>query len=212
MYTDKQKEFRKENLILWKEKLLNVFNGAIPSHYEWNNMVEIVDVINSIGIESLNHMLYPDSGGLDIVGWNISGFNRNLIEISVGGTAPNICSPLKLVFDCIDNEAEWAYFRLELNELQSSGLYTDKKIIVEELYEYNGIFELYSEYPSNNCFRHILRVLKGTLLIIPKSCYYNNIPETYLGTHNRYNHTGFRRVMEKLKLSKGYIDFLKDME
>lgn len=125
---------------------------------------------------------------------------------------PNICKPKQLIFDCIDGEPEWTYFRLELNKLEPSGVYSDENRLVEELYEYNGNFETYSEYPSNNYYRHILRVLSGTLLVVPKTCYYNHIPKTYLGIHNKYAHKDFRKAMEKLKLSEGYIEYLKEIQ
>lgn len=211
-YTESQKKFRKENLKLWEEKLLEIFKIGIPKHCEWSAITQIDSILNIIGNQSLNHMLYPDSGGLDVVGCNISDTKRDILEILTDGSAPNICKPKQLIFDCIDGELEWSYFRLELNKLEPSGIYSNEKVIVEELYEYNGNFEAYNEYPPNDYYRHILRVLSGTLLIIPKTCYYNHIPKTYLGIHNNSNYMDFRTAMEKLKLSEGYIEFLKEMQ
>lgn len=212
MYTDKQKEFRRKNIKLWEDKLLEIFNGTIPSHKEWNQIFEICDILNKIGIESLNHMLYPDGGGLDIVGCNISSGQKNRIEILTNGKMPNICNPKNLIFDSIEGNPEWSYFILELNEIEPSGFYSDKKNIVEEVYEYNGHLEPYNEFPPNEYYRHIVRVINGSLLIIPKTCYYNNIHETYLGIHNKYHHVDFKKVMLQLKLSEGYAKFLNDIE
>lgn len=210
-FTENQNIFREKNFKLWKEKLLEIFTDKIPGHYEWNNVMQINKILNIIGGIGLNHMLYPDSGGLDMVGCNMS-FKRDMIEILTDGSVPNICKPKRLIFDCIDDEAEWAYFRLELYKLEASGFYSDKNNLVEELYEYNGNFEPYSDYPPNEQYRHILRILNGTLLIIPKPCYYNYIPKTYLGTHNKYSHDDFKSAMKKLKLSQEYKDFLNELQ
>ena len=99
MYTDVQKKFRIENLELWEGILLDVFEGTIPEHAEWSVRNEIVEVINKIGIKNLNHMLYPDNGGLDVVGCNVSDLGSDMIEILTAGNTPNLCNPLKLIFD-----------------------------------------------------------------------------------------------------------------
>lgn len=210
-FTENQNIYRKENLNLWKEKLLEFFTDTIPGHYEWNDVMQINKILNIISGKGLNHMLYPDRGGLDMVGCNMS-FKRDMIEILTGGSVPSICKPKRLIFDCIDDESEWAYFRLELDRLEASGFYSDENNLVEELYECNGNFEPYSDYPPNEQYRHVLRILNGALLIIPKSCYYNHIPETYFGTHNKYSHNNFKFVMEKLKLSQGYKEFLNELQ
>lgn len=211
-YTESQRKFREENLKLWEEKLLEIFNNRIPKHCEWSEITQIDSILNIIGKQSLNHMLYPDSGGLDVVGCNISVTKRDILEILTDGSAPNICKPKQLIFDCIDGEPEWSYFRLELNKLEPSGVYSSENEFVEELYEDNGHYEPYSDYPPNDYWRHILRILGGTLLIVPKTCYYNHIPNTYLGTHNKYGYMNFREMMEKLKMSEGYAEFLKEMQ
>lgn len=208
-----RKEFREENLTLWEEKLLEIFKlkKEIPKHYVWTTITQINDVLNIIGTRGLNYMLYPSSGGLDVIGCNID-YKRELLEIMTDGSALTICKPKQLVFDSIDGEPEWSYFRLELDRLEPSGFYPDKKVFAEELYENNGNYEPYSDYPPNDDNRHILRILRGILLIIPKTCYYNHIPATSMGTHNKYTRTGFREMMKTLKKSKGYADFLKEMQ
>lgn len=87
-YTESHKKFRKENLKLWEEKLFTIFNNRIPKHCEWNVIIQINDILNTIGSEGLNHMLYPDSGGLDVVGCNISSAQRDILEILTDGSAP----------------------------------------------------------------------------------------------------------------------------
>lgn len=211
MYTDNQKKFRKENLELWEKKLLYLFSGSIPVHYECNKIAQIDNILNTIGIVSLNHMLYPDCGGFDIVGCNISKLGGDLIEILTDSNLPNVCKPKRLTFDSIDSDPEWSYFRLELDRLDSSGFYSDKSVVVEELFEKCGNFEPFSEYPPDEYYRRILRVLCGTLLIIPKTCYYNHIPATYLGVHNKYDQKLFLDNMIKLKSSKEYNSFLHEI-
>lgn len=209
-YTESQKKFRKENLKLWEEKLLEIFNNQIPMHSEWNNILQIREIINKIGIDGLNHMIYPNGGGLDITGCEISSQRDDLIEILTG--IPNVCYPRRLVFDSICGEVEWSYFRLELNELEPSGFYSDKMIIDEEVYEnFTGELMPYSEYEPEGPCRHIMRLLKGTILIVPKMCYYNNIPSTYDGRHNKYNHDFFRTIMENYRSSEDYYAFLKSI-
>ena len=209
-YTELQKKFRKENLKLWEEKLLEIFNNQIPVRCEWNNTLQIREIINKIGIDGLNHMFYPSGGGLDITGCEISSQRDALIEILTG--IPNVCYPRRLVFDSICGEIEWSYFRLELNELEPSGLYSDKMEFDEEVYEnFTGELMPYSDYEPNESCRHIVRLLKGTVLIVPKMCYYNNIPYTYDGRHNKYNHDIFRTIMESYRSSEDYQNFMKSM-
>lgn len=209
-YTESEKTFRKENLQLWNEKLLEVFNGKIPIHYEWDNIFQIKNIINEISVKNLNHMLYPDGGGLDIVGCDISSRKGNLLEIMT--EVPNVCMPRQLVFDSINMEPEWSYFRLELNNMNPSGCYSSDIRFFEEVYEsMDGRFEPYNDFIPDGNFRHIARLLKGTLLIVPKSCYYNNLSFTYDGIHNKYNHVSFRTIMENWRLSEGYKSFLKNM-
>lgn len=71
-FTENQNVFREKNFKLWKEKLLEIFTDKIPEHSEWNNVMQINKILNIIGGIGLNHMLYPDSGGLDMVGCNMS--------------------------------------------------------------------------------------------------------------------------------------------
>lgn len=214
-YKHNQKAFRERNMKEWKSILETIFGGSIPEHYEWTLLHEISKTIDKLGGKNLNHMLYPDGGGLDILGCEISTNYRNLLEINVGGI-PSICKPDKLVFDSISNDPEWSYFRLELQEMESSNVYEDssrEEKIWEELYEIApNEFEAYSEYPSYEGSRHITRVLKGTLLIIPKSCFYNSIPSTYDGRHSRCTHVMFREYMKNLKNSESYQNFLFDFD
>lgn len=209
-YTELRKKFRKENLKLWEEKLLKIFSNTIPLHCEWDNIMQIRDIINIIGIDGLNHMIYPGGGGFDIIGCEISSQRDYLLEILTG--IPNVCYPKQLVFDSIGGEVEWSYFRLELNKLEPSGFYFDKTRMDEEVYE-NLMGELipYSDYEPDEPCRHVTRLLDGTILIVPKTCYYNNIPSTYDGRHNKYNHKQFRTLMEKYKSSEGYNNFLKSI-
>lgn len=104
MNIQNQKKYRIENLKLWEEKLKEIFGNIIPSHYEWNNIIQIRDIINKIGIESLNHMIYPGGGGFDITGCDISSQRGELLEILAG--IPNVCYPRQLIFDCICEEVE----------------------------------------------------------------------------------------------------------
>ena len=191
--------------------MLDVFEGTIPEHAEWSVRNEIVEVINKIGIKNLNHMLYPDNGGLDVVGCNVSDLGSDMIEILTAGNTPNLCNPLKLIFDSLDKSPEWSYFILELNSMEASGFYSERDIVVEEVFECGGEMEPYSEYPSHQNLRHILRILKGRLLIVPKTCYYNQLPSTYSGEHNKYDSTELRKVMNRLKEGAGYSKFLEEI-
>lgn len=209
-YTESQKKFRKVNLKFWEEKLLEIFNNLIPMHCEWDNILQIREVINKIGIDRHNYMFYPGGGGFNITGCEISSRKDYLMEILAG--IPNICYPRRLVFDSICGEIEWSYFRLELNELEPSGLYSNKMEFDEEVYEnFTGELMPYSDYRQNESCRHILRLLKGTILIVPQMCYYNMIPSTDDGRHNKYNHDMFRTIMENYRSSESYQNFLKSI-
>lgn len=206
MSTEKMIEFKKSNISEWDLAISDIFSDIIPNHAEWNTLDKINQVLKKISAKpdnGLNHMLYPDSGGLDMRDSSISEYEK-CIEIDTGTS--NICMPLSLVFENISDEPEWCYFRLNLKELKPSGVYGYiGDLYIENLFENShGVFENYSEYPTQPNSRHIRRILKGSLLFVAKTSFYNSLPETYNGTHNKFDGKDFRKFMEEL-----YAAYLK---
>ena len=199
-------DFRAKNLLEWEKALHKIFGDTIPNHAEWTTLDEINDVLLAISGQNINHMFYPDGGGLDMESSRISEY-KNCLEIET--PLANICMPRYLSFENIGNEPEWCYFRLNLNELKPSGKYSEKflaEIPMEDLYELSfDKFELPSDYPTHENGRRITRILKGCLLFVASSSYYIT-PETYAGTHNKYNDKSFRMYMEQLRASQTPFD------
>ena len=206
---DRRKEFREKNLLEWEEIINGIFNFSVPSYCTWESHLDIIKIFNKIGSKpNSNHTFMPSGGGLDLSGANIS-HEENCIELKYGGLV-DIVKPKKLIFNYLGDNFEWAYFRLETEELEPSGIYEElpEKFISEELteisplhYEDRSIWEhgYYNGEPLPKSARAVSRFFKGTFLIVAKSSIYNQIPATYDGRHNKFNDKQYKEYMLAIK-------------
>lgn len=75
------KNWSKENLMQWKEIQEQLFPTIIPTHAEWKNVEDIVNVLRLLGkYESLNHMFFPNEGGADLTDAAIA-YESDCIEL-----------------------------------------------------------------------------------------------------------------------------------
>ncbi|MGS2738759.1 protein kinase domain-containing protein [Sinomicrobium sp. M5D2P17] len=207
-------DFHEQNLEQWFEIQTKLFPTSFPKRVIWENKEDIIKVLNLIGsYDNLNHLFFPDGGGLDLVGAKIS-FERDCIELDFGGLT-DIVKPKRLIFESFGTEAEWNYFRLELDELALSGVYKnddgkipyeqnhdkesvseiypgtyDKYDLVEHRYDYN---EMGYEIPETA--RHVSRFFRGSFVIFSKRSTYNLTPSTYDGRHNKMTTDEFREYI-----------------
>lgn len=183
----------KENLMQWQEIQELLFPTIIPTHAEWKNVEDIVNVLRFLGkYESLNHMFFPDIGGLDLT-YAVISHESDCIELICGGLI-YIVKPKKLSFDFINDEAEWNYFLLETENLKPTALnHGQQDGYAEEVYEISPAqyisleeFENMSKADIDTLKpRHICRYLKGSFVFFHKDSVYNKSVSKYRGEHDK---------------------------
>lgn len=179
----------KENLMQWKEVQEQLFPTIIPAHAEWDNVEDIVAVLRLLGkYDSLNHMFFPDFGGLDLTGAAIS-YESGCVEL-ICGELTYIVKPRKLFFEFINDEAKWSYFFLETEKLDPlTPDFSQQDDYTEEVYDIS-----HAQYISTQKFdnlskadydrikpRYICRYLKGSFVFFHKDSIYNKSVSKYRG-------------------------------
>ena len=189
----------------WNLILNEIFPNGIPSFCKWTEKLEIIELLNRLGsFKDSNHLFYADGGGMDLDGATES-YEKNCIEINTG--TPEILSPKKLTFHSFPN-LEWAYFRIELNQLNQTKVYNYELEFEEELCEIEPLNYIALEHwdlqeynneqlPKNA--RLVKRKLKGSFIIVGKESPYNRRSSTYDGRHYFYNDEEFRIYIETVQ-------------
>jgi len=194
-------EFREHNPLQWAEVQRSLFPVSVPTRARWDDIADIVSVLNKVGgTSNLNHLFFPDGGGLDRA--VRSKREPGCIELITNGIA-NIVRPTRLFFESFNDEPQWNYFRLEAGELEPSGVYSDLAVDVarEELTEVGG--EIYAERgccdadeylgsPLPERSRLVLRYFRGSFVMFQKTSLYNRNPTTYDARHNKMTSDEFR--------------------
>lgn len=196
----------------WRSLITNLFPIAIPNSANWTAADEIISVLNYIARTApLNHMFFPIGGGADLKGAE-RHIEPDTISLEEGG--PSIVKPTSLTFEYFGNNyTEFAYFRLETDGLEPSGVYEDSDRPCEEVAElepgqyansnvfdtgYYGQDENGSERELPQGARRITRYFKGAFVIVGKFSRYNQQSDTYDGRHNTMSAEKFRRYMKQL--------------
>jgi serine/threonine-protein kinase len=208
------KDFHKRNLEQWFEIQKKLFPTAFPKRVIWENKTDIISVLKLLTTyDNLNHMFFPNRGGMDLEDVRLS-YETDCIELDF--ELIDIVKPKRLIFECFSYDPEWNYFRLELHELQPSGVseieenqepdeseylsedvteispgYYDKFDLLENREEYE---DLGYEIPSNA--RQVTRWLKGSFVIFNKRSPYNLDPQTYDARHNKMDTDEFRNYID----------------
>lgn len=195
----------KENLMQWQEIQEQLFPTIIPAHAEWKNIEDIVNVLRLLGkYDSLNHMFFPDYGGLDLTDAAVSN-ESDSIEL-ICGELIYIVKPKNLSFEFINDEAEWNYFLLETDNLEPIALdHGQQDDYAEEAYEISP-----AEYISLEKFenmsnsdidefkpRHVCRYLKGSFVFFHKDSVYNKRVSKYRGEHDKMSSVQFHDIIVK---------------
>lgn len=183
----------KENLMQWQEIQELLFPTIIPTHAEWKNVEDIVNVLRFLGkYESLNHMFFPDTGGLDLT-YAVISHESDCIEL-ICSELIYIVKPKKLSFEFINDEAEWNYFLLETENLKPTVLnHGQQDDYAEEVYEISPAQYISLEEFENMSKadidalkpRHVCRYLKGSFVFFHKDSVYNKSVSKYRGEHDK---------------------------
>lgn len=189
----------KENLMQWQEIQELLFPTIIPTHAEWKNVEDIVNVLRLLGkYNSLNHMFFPNTGGLDLTDAAIS-YESESIEL-ICDELIYIVKPKKLSFEFINDEAEWNYFLLETENLKPTALNLGQQDdYTEEVCEISPAqyisFEEFANMSKADIDtlkpRHVCRYLKGSFVFFHKDSVYNKSVSKYRGDHDKMSSGDF---------------------
>lgn len=213
---ENRKQFGIRNLREWKEKINEMFPVSIPQKSEWTSIEEIIKVLNHIGKPSLNHMLLPTGGGLDLT-YSEPAIENGCIKLFTKSTF-DIVKPKRLIFNSLGGDCSWDYFRLEIEKLNPSGVYdfdiSDREELaylsdgtyLDRAYWDLGYYE--DTYGNRKEFTQddnvITRYLEeGAFIIVAKTSIYNRIPGTYDARHNKMTDKEFYNYMKRSKNNFG---------
>lgn len=204
-------EFREENLKSWEILLKSIFNGTITKSFVWHERGDIVNILRKIGNDpQLNHLFFPTGGGHDLMGAGTS-IEKDCIELNFSKRSAHIIKPTGLYFESFGKEYEWAYFRIETQTLEPSGVYKNLHSQDEELTEIapgeylnracwdegiSGHDENGARIPLPDSARLIVRCFTGAFVIFAKGSIYNATSSTYDARHAKMNPQEFRKHIE----------------
>lgn len=203
-------EFKIENKAKWISVQKSIFPNIIPTQCVWDNNNDIVSILTNICSpkQDLNHLLYPDSGGNDLVNIELSS-EKGCIELDLGFL--HIIKAKKLIFESFENNLLSSYFWLETDKLDPITKEGQlDPILKEEVYklgdghfipedQYNNYKDNFTDDSSNRIeLISISRwLMPSSFLICAKSSPYNSISASYDGLHNKMSSGKFRIFMEK---------------
>lgn len=115
-------DFHSRNLTEWLELLNSIFPTGEPSNASWTNINSICAVLNKVcSSKSLNHMFYPTGGGNTLIGVS-KAEESEMIALHICEKSAEIMKPKKLTYESFGADPQWNYFRLELENIEPSGL------------------------------------------------------------------------------------------
>jgi serine/threonine-protein kinase len=209
-------DFGERNLAQWFEIQTKLFPTSFPTRVIWENNDDIIKVLNVLGsYDNLNHMFFPDGGGLDLENSKLTA-ERDCIELNFGGLI-DIVKPKRLIFESFGFDPEWNYFRLELNELKPTGINKTREgeEPYEKLYDHEGVSEIhpgsydkyeivehkydYIEmgYEIPDTARQVTRWFRGAFVVFNKTSIYNQTSSTYDGRQNKMDTDEFRKYIQE---------------
>lgn len=209
-WVEMMKDFYAKNKIDWVELQAKLFPTSIPQHVEWNNLSDIISVLNVLsGINGLTHMFMPDGGGMDIKSAKIAP-EDGFMELNLNGLTYYI-KPKKLTFESFGSDPEWNYFRLETTEIPplsfsqsrgSSQALTDKGNANYGRYEEKeDYWDEHGHAPDG--WRNVTRYFKGSFVIFQKTSTYNYTSSTYDGRHDKFSENGYKDYIQRI-IASGY--------
>lgn len=199
------RDFERRSKSEWLDIQKKLFPSAMPRRVIWENIHDIVMVLNILGEHRrVNHTLFPSRGGLDLEGAKLS-CETGCIELHFDGGI-YIVKPKLLIFESFYGHSDWTYFRLETGGLKLIGKYKhsmpDEGLTEIEPCLYTN-YECYAFDDFNGerlpaSARQIVRVSQGSFLICLTTGIYNRIPATYDGRHNKVSVDEFRSYIERM--------------
>lgn len=148
-----------KNIQRWEEKIIQIFPNAVPNRCIWYDEIDILNILFSLCDKNLNNIFYPNGEVYSLMGIDFSKEDKCLELITEKSI--DLIKPINLSFHYFDEAYEWAYFRIETDNLDQTTVYDFKSSDKEELI-ING------KYQSINSF-----LQKSSFLIFPKDSSFN---------------------------------------
>ncbi|MEG3143788.1 protein kinase [Sphingomonas sp. RT2P30] len=199
-------DFDERNLGEWTEVQNRLFPVGAPSSATWTDIDSICSLLRLVGQnQSLNHMFFPDGGGMTVTGVT-RATEAGLIELHSGFVT--VLKPEKLTFESFRAGSQWNYFRLEAAPIEPTGTqraYLTDNGYAEEIYELSdGRFVSpdawdngeYVDDPAARGAKHVRRYRKGAFVIFSTASPYNRTSATYDGRHEKMSEAEFRAYMQ----------------
>lgn len=205
-------DFSKRNQEQWYEIQKKLFPSAFPKRVIWSDINDIIIILKVIcTYKNLNHVFLPTGGGLDLLDSKLS-VEQSCIELQF--FSKHIVKPKRLLFESINYDPQWNYFRLELELLSRAVITKDcfGDSIREDVTQLSPGQYKDSNYYENSYYReqeddeyvrptemeYVTRWLSGSFVIFSKSSTYNSISSTYDGRHNKMDTDKFRDYIQQL--------------
>ena len=167
MDKSEQLDFRLKNLNDWHIIHSLLFGSNIPQEKEWNDVSEIITVLQVLGKYPLaQHTYLPGGGGLNLQGGKRSN-EPQCMELEF--TVPAIIKPLSLIFNGFSKNERWNYFFLTSDQMTSSKsndeeLNVNNPFYKEELVEINPGSYINREYWDSKQYNEQI-LPKGSRLV-----------------------------------------------
>ncbi|WP_455538719.1 hypothetical protein [Terrisporobacter sp.] len=104
-----------KNIQSWEEKIIQIFPMAIPNKCEWNDEMDMLNILFTLCYKNLNHIFYPDGQVLSLFGADFSK-EDSCIELYTEKSI-DIIKPKLLSFRYYEEAYSWSYFRVEIEVL-----------------------------------------------------------------------------------------------
>jgi hypothetical protein len=188
----------------WGKVLNELFNFSIPSNFTWDNLDDIIKVLNALDDEQGRITMFIPGGG-DIA-FRRASYSAEDGFIELDPEAGFIIKPIRLAFYKIGENVEWYYFLLETKDLEKSGISDNsgpyREILAEiEPGRYSEYNASETEYMTNDQLIKPLRII---------SRYFSGMFAFFINTSD-YNHYEDREGMQDRLSAEEFRSYVEIM-
>ena len=177
------------------------FTEYIPSRSMWDEVDDIINILDIIGSGYSNYCFLPFSGGFHLEKAKHAPEDECIELITPNSGSYYIIKPYRLFFDYFHNHEHLSYFTIELKGLSKRGDLINEGIeclveIGKNDYISTDEYDEHNVYVNYKESRRVFRVLHGKILITSNTNPYNN-PKVYFSKHNSVSLDEFREFINK---------------
>ena len=247
-----RRDFARRSKSIWRDAIRGVFDNSVPENENWYDISQIRSVLDDIAVSEIEgdspvegriggaYMFHPISGSTDLGGAEQTQEQNTIYFRTHPDPARSlyyIVKPARLTFRLPVNQDgspsyEWAYFWLELDDLEPTGILDDEQFLKSYGYEplceirpgeykhievweqgFDGYDEGGSERSLPGSARPVKRYLRGAFVIFCKGSYYNlnlspqpgsSLPATTAALHEKIGETKFDQLINQLAKNGGF--------